>query len=468
MPDKVPSLTFCGAAGTVTGSKYLLQIRGRKILLEAGLYQGLKEYRLRNWKQQAFDPASLHAVVVSHAHIDHTGYLPKLVKDRFRGDIYCTRPTADLLHVLLPDTAYLQEEEASFANRKGYSKHKPALPLFDLDDAQAALRHLTPKPFDKSFAVSESVDVRYKRAGHILGAAIVEVNLTINKTYQHKLVFSGDLGRPHQSIVRDPDTIEEADTLMVESTYGNRIHPTNTLEQFQKVIQETYDKKGVLLIPAFAVGRTQEILWMIRSLEDAGKIPIQQVYVDSPMAIDAGRIYSEYPEEHHLKLNGDYAHGHNPFATRKLKLCKLAEDSKAINNMKGPFIIISASGMAAGGRVLHHLQHRLPDPTTTVLLAGYQSIGTRGRTLQDGAKKLKMFGEEIPVNARVEMLDGMSAHADQKEILKWLSGFKRPPKHTYIVHGEPESSQALAEAVKKNLGWQNVRPARDNETIELG
>lgn len=467
MPDKVPSLTFCGAAGTVTGSKYLLQIRGRKILLEAGLYQGLKEYRLRNWKQQSFDPASLHAVVVSHAHIDHTGYLPKLVKDRFRGDIYCTRPTADLLHVLLPDTAYLQEEEAAFANRKGYSKHKPALPLFDLDDAQAALRHLTPKPFEKSFEVSEAVSVKYKRAGHILGAAIVEVTLQMNKTYQHKLVFSGDLGRPHQSIVRDPDIIEEADTLMVESTYGNRTHPTDTMEHLQRVIKETHAKNGVLLIPAFAVGRTQELLWMIHTLEESGKIPIQPVFVDSPMAIDAGRIYSEYPEEHHLKLNGDHLNGNNPFATRQLKLCKLAEDSKAINSMKGPFIIISASGMAAGGRVLHHLQKRLPDPTTTVLLAGYQSVGTRGRSLQDGAKKLKMFGEEVPVNARIEMLDGMSAHADQKEILKWLSGFKRPPKKTYIVHGEPESSQALAEAIKKRFGWNHVRPARDNETIEL-
>lgn len=468
MTDKKATLTFLGAAGTVTGSKYLLKFRGRQILLEAGLFQGLKEYRLRNWKKPPFDPAQIHAAVISHAHIDHSGYLPRLMRDHFRGDIYCTRPTADLLNILLPDAAFLQEEEASYANRKGYSKHHPALPLFNLEDAQAALRKMRPKPFEKLFDVSESVSVYYRRAGHILGAALVEVQIALNKLQTHKLVFSGDLGRPGQSIVRDPDMIQEADTLMVESTYGDRTHPRSAMEELQKVIKETHARGGVLLIPAFAVGRTQELLWMIHQLEEAGKIPIQPVYVDSPMAIDASRIYEDHPDEHHLKLSQEAGNGKNPFATKRLTFCKRPEESRAINHLEGPFIIISASGMAAGGRVLHHLQLRLSDEKNTVLLAGYQAVGTRGRTLQDGAQKLKMFGEEIPVKAKIEMLNGMSAHADQGEILHWLSGFKKPPKNTYIVHGEPSASQALAEAIQKRFGWKNVRPARDSETIELG
>lgn len=465
--EKTATLTFLGAAGTVTGSKYLLKHRGRQILLEAGLFQGLKELRLRNWKKPPFDPAQIHAAVISHAHIDHSGYLPRLMRDRFRGEIFCTRPTADLLQVLLPDAAYLQEEEAGYANRKGYSKHHPAEPLFNLEDAQAALRKVRPKPFGKTFDVSESVSVHYRRAGHILGAALVEVQIKLNKFQTHKLVFSGDLGRPGQSIVRDPEPVEEADTLMVESTYGDRIHPKNALEQLEKIIKETYARGGVLLIPAFAVGRTQELLWMLHQLEDSGRIPIQPVFVDSPMAIDASRIYEDHPDEHHLQLSNEAQKGKNPFATKNLTFCRRPEESKAINHKEGPFIIISASGMAAGGRVLHHLQFRLPDEKNTVLLAGYQAAGTRGRTLQDGAGKLKMFGEEIPVRAKIEMLNGMSAHADQAEILHWLSGFKRPPKQTFIVHGEPSSSQALADAIQKRFGWKNVRPARDGETIEF-
>lgn len=467
MTDKKATLTFLGAAGTVTGSKYLLKFRGRQILLEAGLFQGLKELRLRNWKKPQFDPAQIHAAVISHAHIDHSGYLPRLMRDHFRGDIYCTRPTADLLNILLPDAAFLQEEEASYANRKGYSKHKPALPLYNLDDAEAALRKMRPKPFGKTFDVSESVSVHYRRAGHILGAALVEVQIQLNKLQQHKLVFSGDLGRPHQTIVRDPEKVEEADTLMVESTYGDRIHPKDALGNLKRVIVETYARGGVLLIPAFAVGRTQELLWMIHQLEESNQIPIQPVYVDSPMAIDASRIYADHPDEHHLKLTNEAGNGKNPFSTRRLTMAKRPEESKAINHLEGPMIIISASGMAAGGRVLHHLQLRLSDEKNTVLLAGYQAVGTRGRTLQDGASKLKMFGEEIPVKAKIEMLDGMSAHADQSEILGWLSGFKKPPKQTFIVHGEPSSSQALADAIQKKFGWKNVRPARDSETIEL-
>ncbi len=467
MTDKKAALTFLGAAGTVTGSKYLLKFRGRQILLEAGLFQGLKEYRLRNWKKPSFDPAQLHAAVISHAHIDHSGYLPRLMKDHFRGDVYCTRPTAELLKILLPDTAYLQEEEAAFANRHGYSKHHPALPLFNIQDAQAALEKLRPKPFGKLFDVSESVSVFYRRAGHILGASLVEVQIKINKQHTHKLVFSGDLGRPHQSIVRDPERVEEADTLMVESTYGNRIHPAGPMEQLKKVILETHARGGVLVIPAFAVGRTQELLWLIHTLEEKNQIPVLPVFVDSPMAISAGEVYAQYAEEHHLKLNGDNQNGKNPFETRRLTLAKSPDESKRINLMEGPMIIISASGMAAGGRVLHHLRLRLPDPKNTILLAGYQAIGTRGRTLQDGAKKLRMFGEEIPVMAKIEMLEGMSAHADQAEILQWLSGFKKPPKQTFIVHGEPESSMALADAIKKRFGWSHVRPARDSETVEL-
>ncbi len=459
-----PTLTFYGGAGTVTGSKYLIEAFGSKILLDAGLFQGLKELRLRNWAKPPFDPVQVNAVVLSHAHIDHSGYLPRFVKNHFRGKIYCTSGTQDLLSVLLPDSARLQEEEAARANRRGYSKHKPALPLYTLADVEAALKQLKHYPYDKLFEVSPGIKALFRRAGHILGSATVE--LQIGRQEITRLVFSGDLGRWNRPILKDPEFVPEADILLVESTYGNRTHPLDAVEQFTRVIHEAIKRGGALIIPAFAVGRTQELIWMLRQLEEQGKIPSIPVYVDSPMAIDVTDIYCRHPEDHDLDMQVLKDKNKCPFASRKYQLIRTPEESKALNRIAGPMIIIAGSGMAAGGRVLHHLKLRLPDPRTTVLLPGYQAAGTRGRSLQEGAKTLRMQGEDIPVKAKIEILDGLSAHADQNEILKWLSGFKVPPKQTYVVHGEPEASQQLAEMIRKRLGW-TAKAARDQAVIPL-
>ncbi len=459
-----PALTFYGGAGTVTGSKYLIEAFGSKILLDAGLFQGLKELRLRNWAKPPFDPAQLNAVVLSHAHIDHSGYLPLLAKNHFRGKIHCTSGTDDLLNIMLRDSAHLQEEEAAAANRHGYSKHKPALPLYTVEDAETALNRIEHHPYEKLFEVVPGIKVFFRRAGHILGAATVE--LQIGRKDILRLVFSGDLGRWNRPIIRDPELVPEADILLVESTYGNRIHPTDAEDQLARIIQESIKRGGAIIFPAFAVGRSQELIWTIRKLEEENKIPVLPVYFDSPMAIDVMAIYGSHPEDLDMDIENLTKKNKAPFATTRFHLVKTPEESKALNRIEGAFIIISASGMATGGRVLHHLKLRLPDPRTTVVFAGYQAAGTRGRALQDGIKTLKMQGQMVPVKAKIEMLDGLSAHADQNEILKWLSGFKRPPKQTYIVHGEPEASQQLAEAIKKKLGWA-AKIAKDQAVIPL-
>ena len=459
-----PTLTFYGGAGTVTGSKYLIQAYGSKVLLDAGLFQGLKELRLRNWAKPPFDPAQINDVVLSHAHIDHSGYLPLLVKNRFRGKICCTSGTSDLLGVLLPDSAHLQEEEAAFANRRGYSKHKPALPLYSTADAEAALKQVKHYPYGKLFEVTHGIDCLFRRAGHILGSATVE--LQIGRKEIIRLVFSGDLGRWERPILKDPEFVSEADVLLVESTYGNRLHLNNTVEQLTRIIHESIKRGGALIIPAFAIGRTQEIIWMLRQLEEEGKIPSIPVYMDSPMAINATDLYCQHPEDLDEDMMRAMEQNKCPLCCKQYNLARTPEESKALNQIKGPVIIISASGMAAGGRVIHHLKARLPDPRTTVLLVGYQAIGTRGRSLQDGAKTLRIHGEEVPVKAKIEVLDGLSAHADQQEILKWLSGFKKPPQQTYIVHGEPNASAELVAVIRNSMGWQ-VRAALNGETVSL-
>jgi metallo-beta-lactamase family protein len=459
-----PTLSFYGGAGTVTGSKYLIQAYGSKVLLDSGLFQGLKELRLRNWAKPPFDPAQVNAVVLSHAHIDHSGYLPLLVKNHFRGKIYCTSGTQDLLGVLLPDSAHLQEEEAAFANRRGYSKHKPALPLYTIADAEAALEQVKHYPYGKLFEVAPGIKVLFRRAGHILGSATVELQIGRNEIT--RLVFSGDLGRWGRPILKDPEFVSEADILLVESTYGNRLHSSDAVEQFTRIVLESIKRGGALIIPAFAVGRTQEIIWMLRQLEDQGKIPSLPVYMDSPMAINASDLYCQHPEDLDEQMMEAMNQNKCPLCCKQYNIARSPEESKAINLIKGPVIIISASGMAAGGRVLHHLKERLPDPKTTVLLPGYQAIGTRGRSLQDGAKSVKIHGEEVPVKAKIETLDGLSAHADQNEILKWLSEFKRPPKQCYVVHGEPEASEELVARIRKKLGWK-VRAALNAETVDL-
>ena len=458
------TLQFFGGAGTVTGSKYLLRSGKHEVLLDAGLFQGLKDLRLRNWSRPPFDPARIEAVVLSHAHIDHSGYLPLLVRDGFRGKVFCTSGTADLLKVMLPDAASLQEEEAEHATRHGYSKHRPALPLCTVEDAQRALKQVEPCRYDKPFFVVKEVTAILRRAGHILGSATVEMQ--IGQEHPHRLVFSGDLGRWDQPILRDPEFVPQADTLLVESTYGGRLHSKDPAGELAKIVREAVERGGVLLVPSFAVGRTQLLVWMLRQLEEAGKIPSLPVYLDSPMAINVSDIYCRHTEDHDIDMTALMDEKRCPLCCRQYYLVKTAEESKGLNQIKGPAIIIAGSGMATGGRILHHLKVRLPDPRTTVLLVGFQAAGTRGRLLQEGAKFVRMHGQDIPVRAKVENMDGLSAHADRDEILRWLAGFKAPPKQTYIVHGEPEQSEALARTIQGKLGW-NVRPARDGETVEL-
>jgi metallo-beta-lactamase family protein len=459
-----PSLQFLGAAGTVTGSMYLVRAGAQKVLLDCGLFQGLKELRERNWRKPHFEAASIDAVVLSHAHIDHSGYLPLLARQGFRGPIFCTPGTADLLGVLLPDAAHLQEEEAATANSYGYSKHKPALPLYTARDADAALRLIETRSYGERFAATEGIKAIFRRAGHILGSASVELQLDDADPF--RLVFSGDLGRWDRPILRDPEPVPEADVLLVESTYGDRIHPPSSMEALARVVQEASERGGALLVPAFAVGRTQELIWMLRQLEEANRIPSLPVYIDSPMAINVSDIYCRYPEDHALDMKLLMDEKRCPLCCKQYHHTRTPEESKALNHHAGPLVIVSASGMATGGRILHHLKLRLPDPRTTVLLVGFQSIGTRGRALQEGARTIRIHGQNVPVRAKVETLDGLSAHADRKEILRWLSGFRRPPGQTYLVHGEPRAAQSLAETLQTQLRW-NARVPRDGETVPL-
>jgi metallo-beta-lactamase family protein len=457
-----PTLTFLGAAGTVTGSKFLIRANGRQLLLDCGLFQGLKTLRLRNWAPPRFAPAELDAVVLSHAHIDHSGYLPVLARRGFRGPILCTAGTQDLLRVLLLDAAKLQEEEAGAANRYGYSRHQPALPLFTAEDAERALALTTARSYGEPSAVSAGVSALFRRAGHILGAATVE--LRVGDT---TLVFSGDLGRWGRPILRDPELVRSADVLLVESTYGDRTHAPDPEGALARIVHEAVGRGGALVIPAFAVGRAQELLWTLRQLEDTGRIPVLPVYLDSPMAIDVTDIYGRHPEDHDLDMSALVDQKRSPLACQRFHLVRTPQESKALNALHGPMIVISASGMATGGRVLHHLKRRLPDPETTVLLVGFQAADTRGRKLEDGARQLQIHGESVPVRATVERLDGLSAHADREDILRWLAAFTRPPRQTWVVHGEPAAATSLADAMRARLGWR-VDVAQDGGLVPLG
>jgi metallo-beta-lactamase family protein len=454
-------LTFAGGAGTVTGSKYLVAAGERRILLDCGLFQGLKALRLRNWAPPPFEPGDINAVVLSHAHLDHSGYLPILARRGFAGPIYCTAGTASLLGVVLRDAAYLQEEDARRANRYGYSRHRPALPLFSRDDAERALGLITTHDYGWPFPVAGVAQVRLRRAGHILGAATVDLEVG-----GRRLVFSGDLGRWDRPILRDPELVPEADVLLVESTYGNHLHATDAEDRLVQVISETAHRGGALIVPAFAIGRTQELLWTLRKLQEAGRLPLIAVFLDSPMANHVTQIYCRHTEDHDLEMR-QLMHAETcPLCCRKYHVVRSVEESKALNDRQGPMIVIAGSGMVTGGRVLHHLKRRLPDHRNTVLLTGFQAAGTRGRALQDGAPTLRIHGQDVPVRARVETIDGLSAHADQAEILRWLGGFRRAPAHTYVVHGEESAAHALASTIHAHLGW-SVSVAQDGATVAL-
>jgi metallo-beta-lactamase family protein len=446
------SIRFLGAAGTVTGSRHLVEWGGVRVLVDAGLFQGPKELRLRNRAPFPVAPASIDAVVLTHAHVDHTGALPLLGRTGLRASVYCTPATRDLSGLLLPDSGRLQEEEARYANAKGYSKHAPqAAPLYSEEDARAVLPRLTPVPYGARQEIAPGVAIRFHRAGHILGSATVEMELAGARS--RRLLFSGDLGRFGAPILPDPTPGVGADALVVESTYGGKLHPPGSAEEALRAeVVSAVDRGGALVVPAFAIGRTQELLFTLRALEARRAIPELPVYVDSPMAIDATPIFLAHPEDHDPEMRALLASGVSPLRTARLTFARDPGQSKAINAVNGPCIIISASGMATGGRILHHLARRLPDPRTTVLLVGYQAAGTRGWSLENGASTLRIHGEDVPVKARIASISGFSAHADEAEIARWLATFPSPPGRTFLVHGEP-SALAAAKARMDRLGW---------------
>ena len=442
-------LTFLGATGTVTGSKYLLKSGDKQILIDCGLFQGLKQLRLRNWAKLPVNPARIDAVVLTHAHIDHSGYLPVLVKNGFAGKVYCSEGTADLCKIMLPDSAHLQEEEAEYANSRGFSKHHPALPLYNQEDAENALKLLVPVSFEQDVDLGDGLTLRLSPNGHILGSAFVRIH--DKKT---SVLFSGDIGRPNDVLMRPPMRIKQADYLLIESTYGNRLHQHDDPKvKLAAIINKTVKRKGVVVIPVFAVGRAQELLYYIHLLKASGAIAGDiPVYLNSPMAVDATEIFNLYHGEHRLSEEQCRA----LFSTAHV--VNSIEQSKALNEAKGPMIILSASGMASGGRVVHHLKAFVSNANNTILFVGFQAAGTRGATMLDGAESIKIHGEYIPVRAHVELISNLSAHADYSEILDWLAGFEAPPKKPFIVHGEPVAADAMRRHIEEKLHWQVVMP----------
>ena len=447
-------LTFLGAAGTVTGSRYYLEIRNKKLLIDCGLFQGPKENRLKNWDPFPVPTEEIDRIFLTHAHIDHTGYLPRLCRKGFDGKIHATDATYELCQILLRDSAHLQEEDAYWANKKGFSKHKPALPLFTVADAEKALKYFSPLHYGEELYLDDDFRVKFKDAGHILGSSLVDMKI-LDGNDSRKIVFSGDLGQPGNAILRDITQVYNVDYLVVESTYGDRLHDDlSSAEELARVINESVKKGGVLLIPSFAVERTQVILYFIRMLEEEGKIPVLPVLADSPMAIEATEVFEKRLADQNLRTRMLKLEGKKIFYPEKLSFCRTRDESKAINSYKDSAIIISASGMATGGRILHHLVQRLPEKKNTVLFVGYQAMGTRGRLLVDGRPEVKIHGREIPVKAKIESIPGFSGHADYHAILAWLMAFNRPPKKTFIVHGEPEASHSLAEKIRNEFGWE--------------
>ncbi len=460
-------LTFLGAAGTVTGSRYLVEAHDRRFLIDAGLFQGRKELRLRNWAPFPVAAPELDAIVITHAHIDHTGYLPRLVHDGFAGPTFVTTPTKRLLPPMLLDAAHLQEEEARFANKVGSSRHQPALPLFAVEDARQALRTLRPLPFETPYTLAPGIQFTYHRQGHILGAAAVELRIKAAAGEYSSIYFSGDVGRFAVPILQPPTPYPGSTYLVVESTYGNRLHDGgDPAEQLAAAVEEARGRGGILIIPAFAIDRTQEILFLLRELIEDGAIEPQPIFLDSPMAQEATVAYRECVREHDVETRALREGGVDPFSPPGLTLVRSVDESKHLNSLAGPAIIISASGMAAGGRILHHLRNRLPDQRNTVLFAGFQAEGTRGRRILDGEKEVKIFGEMVPVRAQVRSISSLSAHADADELTIWAASAQQAPRLVFVTHGEDAASRALAERYGSRFGWDCYVP-RLEETVSL-
>jgi metallo-beta-lactamase family protein len=451
----VAQLTFLGAARTVTGSKYLVEHEGTRILVDCGLFQGLKELRERNWDPFPVEPSSIHAVVLTHAHLDHVGYLPRLVARGFAGRAFCTSGTIDLCRLVLPDSARIQEEDARQANKHHYTRHTPALPLYTEIEAQRALTLLQPIGYRRAVQIAPGVAVEFLPAGHLLGSSFVVMRFENGRS----ILFGGDLGRYGRPVLPDPVPAVRADVVLVESTYGDRDHqPDDNGVQLAEVIHDTAARGGKLIIPAFAIGRVEELLYWVRRLEREKRIPVLPVYVDSPMAVEALRHYTARVAE----LDPDMQPTRrevSTFATARFQTIASTQQSKELTASRRSAIVISSSGMATGGRVLHHMAAALPDARNTVLFVGYQAAGTRGRALVDGAREVKIHGQMISVAARVARNDSMSAHADRNEILRWLATLPAAPQRLFLVHGEPIPMDALKQRIREHLGWEAATPA---------
>lgn len=449
------ALVPLGAVRTVTGSKFLIEHRGSRVLVDAGLFQGLRELRDRNWANFPIPPDTLDAVVITHGHLDHCGYLPRLVKAGFRGDVHVTYDTGRLMSVVLPDSARLLEEEARYANRAGYSRHHPALALYTEDDAWTALEQLRPHPFDSPVEVATGVSVNFRPAGHILGSASLEVRLTDGPVIR----FSGDLGRGNHPLLVPPAPVGDCDHLLVESTYGDREHTNgHSRDALAEVVTRTVERGGKVIIPAFAVDRTEVLLYHLRQLHDEGRLPSVPIFVDSPMALAALHIYRDAFEQRAADVRPELHDCGELFDLPNMEEVHDAEGSKAVTRRGGAAIIIAGAGMATGGRVVHHLERFLPDPANSVALVGFQAAGTRGRSLLEGANAVKIHGQYVPVKAEVCDLTGFSVHADASELMAWLRTAERAPRTTFVVHGEPTAAEALRARVQAELGWTAVVP----------
>lgn len=443
------SITFLGGAGTVTGSRYLVRQGDQRLLVDCGLFQGYKLLRLRNWSDMGVNPGDIQAVVLTHAHLDHSGYLPLLVRNGFRGKVFATRGTRDLCGILLPDSGHIQEEDAAFANRHGFSRHVPAMPLYTRQDALDCLPRIRAVTMGQQFQPLPGWSARFSEAGHILGAAslLLEVG-------NRRILFSGDLGRPDDLIMNPPAYAPQADTVVIESTYGNRLHPdANLLDELASPLKRLSHRQGVAVIPVFAVGRAQALLHAIHLLKQRGDLPTSlPVFLDSPMAVHTTHLFEHHLGEHRLSRQDSLA------LTRQATMISTTEDSRALMHHRGPMVILSASGMATGGRVLHHMEHHAGDARNMILLTGYQAPGTRGAALAAGAGAVRIHGHEVEVRAEVVQLQSASAHADAAQLVTWLRTMPAPPEQIYVVHGEPSAAQALSERIAQELGWRTRVP----------